>query len=78
MDRLQSLKVFVATADTGSFADGARALGISAPSATRGVGELERALGARLFADHATGASVGYRTRLPRRGSRDSLTYCSG
>jgi DNA-binding transcriptional LysR family regulator len=49
MDRLQSLKVFVAVADAESFAGGARALGLSAPSATRGVGELETALGARLF-----------------------------
>lgn len=49
MDRLQALKVFVAVADAGSFAGGARALGISAPSATRGVAELEATLGARLF-----------------------------
>ncbi|WP_411839014.1 LysR family transcriptional regulator [Paracoccus sp. ME4] len=49
MDRLQSLRVFVAVADAGSFAGGARALGISAPSATRGVAALEASLGARLF-----------------------------
>ncbi|MCZ0964151.1 LysR family transcriptional regulator [Paracoccus benzoatiresistens] len=49
MDRLQSLRVFVAVADAESFAGGARALGISAPSATRGVGDLEAALGTRLF-----------------------------
>lgn len=49
MDRLQSLRVFVAVADAGSFAGGARALGISAPSATRGVADLEAMLGARLF-----------------------------
>lgn len=49
MDRLQSLRVFVAVADAGSFSGGARSLGISAPSATRGVAELEAATGARLF-----------------------------
>lgn len=50
MDRLQALKVFVAVADAESFAGGARAVGLSAPSATRGVSELEVALGTRLFA----------------------------
>ncbi|MEP3676055.1 LysR substrate-binding domain-containing protein [Sulfitobacter sp.] len=49
MDRLQSLEVFVAVAEAQSFAKGARALGISAPSATRGVNALEERLGARLF-----------------------------
>lgn len=49
MDRLQSLEVFVAVAEAGSFAAGARALGLSAPSATRGVHALEERLGARLF-----------------------------
>lgn len=49
MDRLQSLEVFVAVAEAGSFAAGARVLGLSAPSATRGVHALEERLGARLF-----------------------------
>lgn len=49
MDRLQTLEVFVAVADAGSFAAGARALGLSAPSVTRGVNALEERLGARLF-----------------------------
>jgi len=49
LDRLQTLELFVAVADAGSFAAGARALGLSAPSATRGVNALERRLGARLF-----------------------------
>lgn len=49
MDRLQSLEVFLAVAEAGSFAGGARSLGISAPSVTRGVNELEDRLGARLF-----------------------------
>lgn len=49
MEKLQSLRVFVAVADAGSFSGGARSLGISAPSATRGVAEVEAATGARLF-----------------------------
>ncbi|MEM7215142.1 MAG: LysR family transcriptional regulator [Pseudomonadota bacterium] len=49
MDKLQALEIFVAVADAGSFAGGARTMGMSAPSATRGVLELEERLGARLF-----------------------------
>ncbi|MEO9781879.1 MAG: LysR family transcriptional regulator [Sedimentitalea sp.] len=49
MDRLQSLEVFVAVAEAESFVGGARRLGLSAPSATRGVNALEERLGARLF-----------------------------
>ncbi|MEO0669854.1 MAG: LysR family transcriptional regulator [Pseudomonadota bacterium] len=49
MDRLQSLEVFIAVAEAESFAAGARAMGLSAPSATRGVNALEDRLGARLF-----------------------------
>lgn len=49
MDRLQALEVFVAVAEAESFAGGARVTGISAPSATRAVNELEDRLGARLF-----------------------------
>lgn len=50
MDRLQSLEVFIAVAEAESFAGGARKIGLSAPSATRGVNALEARLGARLFA----------------------------
>lgn len=49
MDRLQSLEVFIAVAEAESFAEGARRLGLSAPSATRGVNALESRLGVRLF-----------------------------
>lgn len=49
MDRLQSLEVFIAVAEAESFAGGARTVGLSAPSATRGVNALEERLGARLF-----------------------------
>lgn len=49
MDRLQALRVFVAVAEAESFAAGARAVGLSAPSATRGINTLEAALGTQLF-----------------------------
>ena len=49
MDRIQTLEVFVAVAEAESFAAGARAVGLSAPSATRGVNALEDRLGVRLF-----------------------------
>lgn len=50
MDRLRTLETFAAVADAASFAGGARALGISAPSATRAINALEARLGVRLFA----------------------------
>ncbi len=49
MDRIQMLEVFVAVAEASSFAGGGRATGLSAPSVTRGISELEERLGARLF-----------------------------
>ena len=49
MDRIQTLEVFVAVAEAESFARGARTVGLSAPSATRGINALEDRLGARLF-----------------------------
>lgn len=49
MDRIQSLKVFIAVAEATSFAAGARSIGLSAASVTRGINELETHLGTRLF-----------------------------
>ncbi|MEP4033902.1 LysR family transcriptional regulator [Roseibium polysiphoniae] len=49
MDRVQSLEVFIAVAEAESFSAGARWVGLSAPSATRGINALEDRLGARLF-----------------------------
>lgn len=49
MDRIQMLEVFAAVAEAGSFAGGGRTTGLSAPSVTRGINELEERLGARLF-----------------------------
>lgn len=49
MDRLHCMKVAVCVADTGSFAEAARRLRISAAAATRAVAFLEKVTGARLF-----------------------------
>ncbi|MCV6587348.1 MAG: LysR family transcriptional regulator [Marinibacterium sp.] len=49
MDRIQTLEVFIAVAEAESFTAGARAMGLSGPSATRGINALEARLGTRLF-----------------------------
>ena len=49
MDHLQRLRTFVAVAECGSFARGARLREVSAPAATRAVATLERHLGALLL-----------------------------
>jgi DNA-binding transcriptional LysR family regulator len=49
MDQLDSLRTFVAVAETGGFARGARAREISAPAATRAIAALEQRLGAVLL-----------------------------
>ncbi len=49
MDHLQRLRTFVAVAESGSFARGARSRDISAPAATRAVASLEKHLGALLL-----------------------------
>lgn len=49
MDRLDTMRVFVAVAEARGFAAGARRLGLSAPVVTRAVAALERRLGARLL-----------------------------
>ena len=49
MDRFSAMKIFVKVADTGSFAEAARALYMSAPAVTRAVAFLEDAIGTRLF-----------------------------
>ena len=49
MDHLQRMRTFVAVAESGSFARGARAREISPPAATRAVASLEQHLGAVLL-----------------------------
>jgi DNA-binding transcriptional LysR family regulator len=48
-DRLQELAVFVRAAESGSFSRAARELGLSQPSVSRIIGELEARLGVRLL-----------------------------
>lgn len=49
MDRLHLMNVYVAVAETGGFAAGARRLGISPPAVTRAVASLEENLGVKLL-----------------------------
>lgn len=49
MDRWQAMRIFVRVAETGSFAQTARILHMSAPAVTRSIAALEVLIGARLF-----------------------------
>jgi len=64
MDRLDSLRVFVAVAEANGFAEAARRLGLSAPAVTRAILALEQHLGAQLL--HRTTRSV----RVTEAGAR--------
>ena len=56
MDRWQAMRIFVKVADTGSFAQSARQMHLSAPGVTRSIAALEALIGARLF--HRTTRAV--------------------
>ena len=49
MDRIQSLRLFVRLVDLGSFSKAAVDLGVTQPTATKLVAQLEKRLGARLL-----------------------------
>lgn len=49
MDRLHEIEVFIAVAETGSFAKAGRQLRLSPPAVTRAISALEERLGARVF-----------------------------
>lgn len=49
MDRFQQMEVFVAVADTGSFAKASARLNMSPPAVTRAIGALEERIGVRLL-----------------------------
>jgi len=49
LDRLDQLRVFAAVAERASFAEAARALGVSPTAASRGVASLEESLGVALL-----------------------------
>lgn len=64
MDHLDSMRVFIAVAETGGFAPAARLLRRSPPAVTRAIAALEERLGARLL--HRTTRQV----RLTEAGQR--------
>jgi DNA-binding transcriptional LysR family regulator len=64
VDRLESMRVFVAVAEAQGFASAARRLGMSPPAVTRAVGALEERIGTRLL--HRTTRVV----RLTEAGSQ--------
>jgi DNA-binding transcriptional LysR family regulator len=64
MDHLDTLRAFVAVADSAGFAAAARKLGMSAPAVTRAVAAIETRLGAQLL--HRSTRSV----RLTEVGAR--------
>lgn len=49
MDRIQALRLFLRVIDLGSFSKAATDLGVSQPSATKQVAQMEKMLGARLL-----------------------------
>lgn len=49
MDRWQAMRIFVRVAESGSFAEAARHMHMSAPAVTRAIAALEDLIGARLF-----------------------------
>lgn len=49
MDRLDSMRAFIAVAESQNFATAARELGLSAPAVTRAVASLEERIGSRLL-----------------------------
>ena len=64
MDRLETLRVFIAVAEAAGFASAARNLGLSAPAVTRAVAAVEERLGVRLFQRNTR------RVRLTEAGER--------
>jgi DNA-binding transcriptional LysR family regulator len=64
MDRLDSMRIFVAVAEAGGFAAAARQLALSPPAVTRAVAAVEERVGARLL--HRTTRIV----RLTEAGTR--------
>src|SRR5262245_60082173 len=56
MDRLESMRVFVAVTEANGFAEAARRLGLSAPAVTRAILALEQRLGVQLL--HRTTRSL--------------------
>ncbi|WP_343714688.1 LysR family transcriptional regulator [Inquilinus sp.] len=64
MDRLDSMRIFIAVAEAGGFAPAARRLALSPPAVTRAIAAVEERIGARLL--HRTTRVV----RLTEAGTR--------
>ena len=58
MDRLRSLRYFMAAAQTGSFSGAAPQLDVSVAAVSKLVSALERELGVRLFERHSSGLAL--------------------
>jgi len=58
MDRLTGLQIFVRVAETGSFSRAANDLGLTQPTVTKHVSELERRLGVRLLNRNSRGVGM--------------------
>jgi DNA-binding transcriptional LysR family regulator len=58
MDRLTGLQIFVRVVETGSFSRAAADLGLTQPTVTKHVSELERRLGARLLNRNSRGVGM--------------------
>ena len=58
MDRLTGLQIFVRVAETGSFSRAAIDLGLTQPTVTKHVSELERRLGVRLLNRNSRGVGM--------------------
>ncbi|WP_208509290.1 LysR substrate-binding domain-containing protein [Variovorax paradoxus] len=66
--KLHQLRDFVAVASTGSLRAAARRLGLTQPSLSKSIQQLEKELGSALFERHARGAVLSFAGRafLPR------------
>lgn len=73
MPDLDDYMLFIAVADSGGLAGATRATGVSTPTLSRRMGELERKLGQRLFARGPRGYALTSQGRILRQ-EADGLT----
>lgn len=70
---VETLRIFMAVADTGSISAAARRIGISQPSATARLGRMERVTGLSLLRKSTTGSTLTADGERLRLGVRDVL-----
>lgn len=73
-----ALAALVAVADTGSVSAAARTRGLTQPTLSRQIQELERAVGARLIERSSTGASLTPAGEALAQGAREVLAQLAG